>query len=123
MNIFICFILSGFSIAGIPLFSGFVSKFEIAIAAIQVDTWYSVVGIIALLISALFTAVYIFTIIIRAFFKKPNEYNITNYNKAHEGSYKFLIPIITFSFLSLLFGIIGSPFTNLIASLLKGVGL
>ena len=45
---FICFILSGFSIAGIPMFSGFVSKFEIAIAAIQVDTWYSFVeGIIA----------------------------------------------------------------------------
>ena len=33
---FICFILSGLSIAGIPMFSGFVSKFEIAIAAIQV---------------------------------------------------------------------------------------
>ena len=120
---FICFILSGFSIAGIPMFSGFVSKFEIAIAAIQVNTWYSFVGIIALLISALFTAVYIFTIIIRAFFKKPNEYNITNYNKAHEGNYKFLVPIVTLSFLSLLFGVIGSPLTNLIASLLKGVGL
>ena len=105
------------------MFSGFVSKFEIAIAAIQVDTWYSFVGIIALLISALLTAVYIFTIIIRAFFKKPNEYNITNYNKAHEGNYKFLVPIVTLSFLSLLFGVIGSPLTNLIASLLKGVGL
>ena len=52
-----------------------------------------------------------------------SDVNITNYNKAHEGSYKFLIPIATFSFLSLLFGVIGSPFTNLIASLLKGVGL
>ena len=74
-----------------------------------------------LLISALFTAVYIFTIIIRAFFKKPNEYNLKNYEKAHEVNYKFLVPIMTFAIISLILGIFGNGLIDLVINLLGGI--
>lgn len=117
---FTCFILSGLSIVGIPGFAGFISKWEIATSAIQVGTWYSIVGIVCLLISALLTSVYVITIIIRAFFNKPNEYNEENYEKACECNVKFMIPIAVFSILSLALGLFGSPLINLIKTLLEG---
>ena len=118
---FALYILAGLSIVGIPMFAGFISKWEIANAAINVNTWYSYIGIAALLISALLTAIYVIDLIIRAYFKKPNEYNITNYEKAHEVNYKFLLPIMTFAILSLLLGVFGNSFIELVIKLLGGI--
>ena len=118
---FVSYILAGLSIVGIPMFAGFISKFEIATAGIMVNTWYSYIGIAALLISALLTAIYVIDLIIRAYFKKPNEYNITNYEKAHEVNYKFLLPIMTFAILSLLLGVFGNSFIELVIKLLGGI--
>ena len=118
---FACFTLAGLSIVGVPMFAGFISKFEIANAALLTNTWYGVVGIIALLISALLTAIYTISISIRAFFNKPSEYNLANYQKAHEGSYKFLVPIATFAIMSLLLGFCGSSVLDLISKILGGV--
>ena len=87
----------------------------------MVNTWYSYIGIAALLISALLTAIYVIDLIIRAYFKKPNEYNITNYEKAHEVNYKFLLPIMTFAILSLLLGVFGNSFIELVIKLLGGI--
>lgn len=120
---FAMYSISALSLTGIPLFAGFISKLEIASSTISVGTWYSLIGLIALLISALLTAVYTIDIIIRAYFKKPNEYNFENFNKAKEGNYKFLIPISTFAILSLLLGIFASPILEFIKTLLQGGAL
>lgn len=118
---FACFILAGLSIIGIPGFAGFISKYEIISSAFKLNTWYSIIGVVALLISALLTAGYVLTIVIRAYFKKPNDYNINNYNQAKDCNYKFIIPIATFSILSLLLGIFANPILNLISNLLGGI--
>jgi multicomponent Na+:H+ antiporter subunit D len=120
---FTLYTLSSLSLTGIPLFSGFISKLEIANATISVGTWYSLVGLIAIFISAMFTAVYTIDLVIRAFFKKPNDYNMENYEMAKEGSYKFLIPISTFAIISVFLGTFAAPFLELIKSLLQGGGL
>ncbi len=117
---FVCYILAGFSLIGIPLFAGFISKIEIANSAILVNQWYSIVGIVCLLISALLTAIYVMDIILRAYFKRPNFYNIENYEKAKDGNYKFLLPICTFALCSFLLGMIGSPLLQVIEKLLGG---
>jgi len=48
-------------------------------------------------------------------------YNITNYEKAHEVNYKFLLPIMTFAILSLLLGVFGNSFIELVIKLLGGI--
>lgn len=118
---FACFILAGLSIVGIPGFAGFISKYEIINSAFKLNTWYSIVGVVALLISALLTACYVLTIVIRAYFKKPCEYNLVNYEKAKDCNYKFIVPIATFAVLSLLLGIFANPILNLISNLLGGI--
>ena len=118
---FACFILAGLSIIGIPGFAGFISKYEIINAAFNVNTWYSIIGVVALLISAMLTAAYVITIIIRAYFKKPNEYNIANYNLACDVNYKFIVPIATFATLSLLLGLFANPLLQLVNNLLGGI--
>lgn len=117
---FACFILAGLSIIGIPGFAGFISKYEIINAAFKVNTWYSIIGVVALLISALLTAIYVITIIIRAYFKVPTTYMV-KYEKVHDVNYKYLVPIATFAILSLLLGLFANPLLQLINNLLGGI--
>ena len=65
-----CFTVSALSLTGIPLFCGFFSKWNLCTAALADGGAYGIVGVAALLISALFTAIYMFSIVIRAFFRQ-----------------------------------------------------
>ena len=115
---FICFFVSALSLTGIPLFAGFVSKYYLASAAISEGSILAFVGIVALIISALLTAMYSLSIGFRAFINKPNENNLHAYEIAHDGDVKFNIPIIVFSALCIVFGLFSSGLINVISSLI-----
>ena len=115
---FICFFVSALSLTGIPLFAGFVSKYYLASAAISEGSVLAVVGIVALIISALLTAMYSLSIGFRAFINKPNNINHEAYEIAHDGDIKFNIPIIVFSVLCVVFGFFSSGLINLVGSLI-----
>ena len=53
---------------GDPPFNGFVSKWYIARAAVDIGGWLPLVGLAALLVSALLTAVYMFQVVLKAWF-------------------------------------------------------
>ena len=64
------FTIAGLSLMGVPPLPGFVSKYALVTAAFaQGDAW-AFVGGVALLISAVLTCVYIFTVVFPAFFLK-----------------------------------------------------
>lgn len=65
---FLCLTLSGVSLLGVPPLGGFVSKYALVSAAFEEGTVFSIAGAAALLIAAVLTAVYIFTIVYPAFF-------------------------------------------------------
>ena len=115
---FICFFISALSLTGIPLFAGFVSKYYLASAAINEGSILAFLGIVALIISALLTAMYSLSIGFRAFINKPNENNQHAYEIAHDGDIKFNIPIIVFSTLCVVFGFFSSGLINVISSLI-----
>lgn len=115
---FICFFISALSLTGIPLFAGFVSKYYLASAAISEGSILAFVGIVALIISALLTAMYSLSIGFRAFINKPNENNQHAYEIAHDGDVKFNIPIIVFSALCVVFGFFSSGLINVVSSLI-----
>lgn len=114
---FICFFISALSLTGIPLFAGFISKFYLASAALTLNTTLAFVGIIALIISALLTAIYSLSIPFRAFINEPKEINKEAYEIAKDGDIKFSLPIIVFSILCVVFGIFSSGLIDLIKSL------
>ena len=65
------FTIAGLSLMGVPPLPGFVSKYALVTAAfVQGDVW-AIVGGAALLVSAVLTCVYIFTVVFPAFFLQP----------------------------------------------------
>jgi NADH-quinone oxidoreductase subunit L len=67
---FICFIIGGLALSGMPPFSGWLSKDDIIAYLDHRGGGFEILGIIAY-IGALLTAIYTFRMIFRAFFGKP----------------------------------------------------
>ena len=116
---FMCFFVSALSLTGIPLFAGFISKYYLASAALSINNTLAFVGIIALIISALLTAIYSLSIPFKAFLNKPTEINSEAYEIAHDGDIKFNLPIIVFSVLCVVFGLFSSGLVNLVTTLVN----
>ncbi len=64
---FIAFTLSSLALIGIPPFGGFSSKFQIASAVIAVEDNIGFAGVLALMVSALLTAMYLLQLVVLAF--------------------------------------------------------
>ena len=116
---FICFFISALSLTGIPLFAGFISKYYLASAALSINNTLAFVGIIALIISALLTAIYSLSIPFKAFINKPTEINKEAYEIASDGDIKFNLPIIVFSVLCVVFGLFASGLVTLVTTLVS----
>ena len=67
---FACFTVSALALTGIPPFNGFVSKWYLLTASAEAGTTLAYAGAAALLISALLTAIYMFTVVSRAWFPR-----------------------------------------------------
>lgn len=67
-KVYAVFTVSALALMGVPLLAGFVSKYALAKAAINSNMILGYIGLGALLISALLTAIYMMTIVVRAYF-------------------------------------------------------
>ena len=67
-RIFAIFTVSALALMGVPGLCGFVSKWYLAKAAVDSEAPLALAGVAAILISALLTAIYMLTIVVRAFF-------------------------------------------------------
>ncbi|MCD8154511.1 MAG: proton-conducting membrane transporter [Clostridiales bacterium] len=67
-RVFGIFTLAGMALMGVPGLCGFVSKWNLVKAAVDSQNPLAYVGIAALMVSALLTAIYMMTIAVRAFF-------------------------------------------------------
>lgn len=108
---FVFFTVAGLSLTGIPPMGGFISKWSLASAAMDVEGVVSVIGVAALLLSALLTAIYIINISCRAFFPVRGRTNLPA--DAHDPDWRMMLPIALFAILSLVIGLMAKPFTEL----------
>ena len=87
------FTLASLGLIGIPPTGGFISKWYLAIGALQIqNNVLTVIGVVVLLISALLTAGYLLPISIRGFF--VNDTAVGSKSAKCEPSMSMLIPII-----------------------------
>jgi len=101
---------------GVPVTSGFISKWYLVLGAIYAGKW---VGTSVILISSLLTAVYFWRIIDKIFFIKPKEHSL---KKIHE-PLSLLIPVYILVGLTIYFGLFPSnliSYTKKAAELLLG---
>ncbi|MBQ5934123.1 MAG: proton-conducting membrane transporter, partial [Lachnospiraceae bacterium] len=111
---FVCFTISSLSLIGIPLFCGFYSKWRIGLAAIDEGSPFAITGLVAVLFSALLTAIYMLGIVIKAYFpakagdnKKDDKDTKQDVIKEHD--FKMLVPVICFAAGILILGIFWQP--------------
>ena len=93
---FATFTLGSLALIGIPPLPGFISKWNLCTAAAYEGTVISYVGIAALLISALLTAVYMLTVVLRAYFPK-SDYDSKAIRDIKDPSWRMCLPFVVFS--------------------------
>ena len=101
---FACFTVAACALTGIPPFNGFVSKWYIGLAAVSGGSVASYLGFIAILISALLTAIYMFQVVVKAWF--PTEGTaLPTKESAHEAGPFMIVPMLILAALCLLMGL------------------
>lgn len=118
---FTCFTIAGLGLTGVPLFAGFISKWQLAQAALQSGAslgaadWLALAGICVLLLSALLTAMYMLSITVRAFFHPLPSGDTTT-----EAGWKILVPLCIFAVLVIVMGVHPQPFMRLMEAIAQG---
>lgn len=112
-----CFTVFALSLTGIPPFCGFFSKWYISIAALITENPLAIIGVVVLLISALLTAIYMISPIIKAFFpRKDIELNLDG---VKEAKFTMLIPMMICAALCIIIGLFVNVPVDIIMEVLE----
>ena len=118
--VFGIFTISSLALMGVPGFAGFVSKWNLAGAALESGNCIAYGGIICLLISALLTAIFLFTIVVRAFFPGKG-FDMSTLSGVTDPNWKMLVPLFIFTFGMIMFGLWSAPLVNFFTDVAAGV--
>lgn len=116
---FAAFTVSALALTGIPLFYGFISKWYLLTAAAEAETAFAYIGAGALLISALLTAVYMFTNVCRAWFP-GRERDLTGLSDVREADWRMTVPHLILAAACILFGCWAEPIVE-VCSRIAGI--
>lgn len=118
--IFVTLGLSGAGLMGVPGLAGFVSKWNLAAAAVESKNLLAYMGIICLLISALLTAIYMMSIVMRAFFP-PIDFDKNTIRNAKDPGWKMCLPIMVCAALTILLGFFSTPLVQFFKDIAAGL--
>ncbi len=114
------FVVAGMSLVGTPPLSGFVSKFNLLSAAADAGA-LGVVAIAALIISAILTAIYLFTVIGPMYFRPLNAdmAHLADFNR--DPNWMMLVPFSLLMALVVGLGLWGGPLVSFLKDVAAGV--
>lgn len=118
--VFGIFTISAFGLMGVPGLAGFISKWNLAEAAVSSGNPLAYAGIGCLLISALLTAIYMLTIVIRAFFP-GSDFDDNSIKEVKDPNWKMLFPLMFFAFFILIFGLASDPIVAFLRDVAGGI--
>ena len=115
-----CFTVAALALTGIPPFSGFVSKWSLLTAAADTQNGFAYLGAGVLLFGALLTAIYMFTVVCRAFFPCQGSED-EKLSSEREVSWRMTVPMTILAAGILLTGIFAQPIVNAALASAQGV--
>ena len=114
------FLVASLAMVGLPLTCGFVSKYGLIMAAIEADTFMSLAGIIAIVISSILTLIYLFNIVIVAYIPGVDfDYDTLDDVKSPGKVMNFVFILITI--MIIYFGVGSSSLLEFIEIVAKGI--
>lgn len=111
-----CFTLCGLGLIGVPPFGAFTSKYLMATAAVETGSVMSYIGIGALLISEVLTALYIFQPVLAAYF--PQRELVSAEGPQGDPGRCMTVPMAVLTALSVAFAVYPDALVRLIESIL-----
>ena len=111
-KVFVIFTISGMALMGVPGLCGFVSKWNLVKAAVASRMPLDYLGIGALLVSALLTAIYMLSISIRAFFPGKN-FDYGTIRDVEDPNWMMILPLVIFTVAMFIFGLHPAPMLEL----------
>ncbi len=106
--VFGCFTVASLGLMGVPGLAGFISKWNLASAAVESGNVQAYFGIGCLLASALLTALYMMNIVIHAFFpKKEFDYGILS--GVTDPGWRMCVPLVIFAVSTVMLGLFSGP--------------
>lgn len=118
--VFGCYTIASAALVGIPPLAGFLSKWELAVAASDTLRPIGAVGIVALMISALLTAIYLFTVVVRAYFPSSNT-DLSGIAKAKDPNWLMKFPLIVLTVAIVVLGVWGNPLIHYFSTIANGL--
>ena len=114
------FVVAGMSLVGTPPLSGFVSKFNLLTAAGEAGA-LGVIAIAALIISAILTAIYLFTVIGPMYFRPLNAdmAHLADFNR--DPNWMMLVPFALLMAMVIGLGLWGGPLVSFLKDVATGV--
>lgn len=114
-KVFLVFTISALALMGVPGLCGFISKWNLAKAAVDSQNVLAYVGVAALLVSALLTAIYMMTIVVRAFFPGKS-FDYSTIADVEDPNWMMLLPLFLFAAAMILFGLHPEPVLSALES-------
>lgn len=111
--VFTIFTVSALALMGVPGLCGFVSKWNLAKAAVDSGNILAYIGVAALLVSALLTAIYMLTIVVRAFFP-GKDFDYEAICEVEDPNWMMLVPLVLFVIVMFIFGLHSGPVIELL---------
>jgi multicomponent Na+:H+ antiporter subunit D len=120
-KIFGIYTVSALALMGVPGLCGFVSKWHLAKAAFQSGNPLAVVGVGGLLVSALLTAIYMLSIVIRAYFPGDQFDYGKLHDDIHDPDWRMLLPLFLFVGAMFVIGVHSAPLVDFFTSVAGGM--
>lgn len=117
--VFGIFTVSALALMGVPGLAGFISKWNLAQAAVESENPLAWGGVACLLVSALLTAIYMLTIVVRAFFP-GKDFDYATVDGAKDPNWKMLVPLFAFTLFIVLFGVYSQPIVGFFINVANG---
>lgn len=104
-----CFAVSSLGLMGVPGFAGFISKWNLTAAAVESGNVLAYVGVAGLLLSALLTAIYMLSVVSRAFFPSRRD---TALETVSDPSWQMCLPMLIGAAATIVLGFSSQPLVD-----------